>query len=296
MSAKQESRINLWRRITQAAFVLLLNPYFFTYRQVCFPVLNCWGCPVSAFACPVGALGQFFAHGVFPFIVLGTIVFFGALMGRMLCGWVCPFGFIQDLLYKIPGRKLNLPAFLKYGKYAALVIMVILIPLLVGIDLTPGKTTGQDFFFCRLCPAGTFEAYMPLSIMSADAKTAENAPAISQQFTEGQSADGQPVSFCTLWLKSPRFWILIAFIVLFVLISRPFCRAVCPIGAMFALLNKFSIYKLAIDKTKCIECDVCYKICPSNNKVQNNPNSSECIRCLACQAKCPTEAIENKYF
>jgi len=292
----KNSRINLWRRITQTAFVFLLNPYFFTYRQVCFPVLNCWGCPVSAFACPIGALGQFFAHGVFPFIVLGTIVLFGALLGRMLCGWVCPFGFLQDLLYKIPGRKLNLPSFLKYGKYAALVIMVILIPLFFGIDLTPGKTTAQDFFFCRLCPAGTLEAYMPLSIMPADAKTADNAPAISQQFTEGQGADGQPGGFWMLWLKSPRFWILAGFIVLFVLISRPLCRAVCPIGAMFAPLNKFSIYKMAIDKNKCTECEACYKICPSDIKVQDNPNSPECTRCLECQKECPTEAIENKYF
>ena len=290
------SRINLWRRITQTVFVFLLNPYFFTFRQACFPVLNCWGCPVSAFACPIGALGQFFAHGVFPFIVLGTIVLFGALLGRMLCGWACPFGFLQDLLYKIPGRKLNLPSFLKYGKYAALVIMVILIPLFFGIDLTPGQTTGQDFFFCRLCPAGTLEAYMPLSIMSADAKATDDPAAISQQFTDGQGAGGQKSSFWLMWLKSPRFWILVVFILLFVLISRPFCRAVCPIGAMFALLNKFSIYKMAIDKSKCTECEACYKICPSDIKVQDNPNSPECTRCLQCQDKCPTEAIENKYF
>lgn len=292
------SRINLWRRITQTAFVFLLNPAFlnsaFTFRQACFPVLNCWGCPIAAFSCPIGALGQFFAHGVFPFLVLGTIVFAGAVLGRMLCGWVCPFGFIQDLLYKIPLAKIKLPSWLNYGKYLTLFIMVILIPLFFGVGLTPGKTTAEDFFFCNLCPAGTLEAAIPNSIIAANAPpSSDNA---STAVVDPRFAESSQQSLWLSFLKSPRIWILIVFLFLFILISRPFCRAVCPIGGMFALFNRFSIYKMAVDKNKCTECNLCYKICPTGTRAQASPNSPECIRCLACQPKCPETAIENQYF
>jgi ferredoxin-type protein NapH len=290
--SNKNNRLNFWRRLTQISFVFLLNPYFFTFRQVCFPVLNCWGCPISAFSCPIGAMGQFLSNGVFPFIVLGAVVVVGAVLGRMLCGWACPFGLLQDLLYKIKTVKIMLPPFLRYGKYLTLAIMVILIPLFFGINITPGKTTVSHFFFCNLCPAGTLEATLPSSFTANTASTTADAnKAINQSFSE--TNQGNVVMSL---LKSVRFWILIAFLVLFILISRPFCRVICPIGGMFALFNKISIYKKVVDKDKCTECDVCYKVCATDNKPYANPNSPECIRCLKCQAKCPSESIETQYF
>ncbi|MFH1228133.1 MAG: 4Fe-4S binding protein [Planctomycetota bacterium] len=282
---RKKSKINLWRRITQTASVFLLNPYFYSFRQVCFPVLNCWGCPISAFSCPIGAMGQFFAQGVFPFLVLGTIVFFGAIIGRMLCGWVCPFGFLQDLLYKIPLPKINLPSFLKYGKYLTLLLMVIVIPLLFGINTTSGKTTASDFFFCYLCPAGTLEATIPNSIFPPKTQAAAATPPETsaqpgtsttpetKEEAKTPNSDVSSESFYQIkeqsllvgFLKSPRIWILIVFLALFVMISRPFCRVICPLGGMFALLNKVSIYKFNVDKNKCIECggcNVCGAHCP----------------------------------
>ncbi len=83
---KIKTRITLYRRLTQIFFIFLLNPYFFTARNICFPILNCWGCPIAAFACPIGAMGQFLALGIVPFLVLGTLILFGAIIGRMLCG------------------------------------------------------------------------------------------------------------------------------------------------------------------------------------------------------------------
>ena len=293
---KKRTRLTLWRRITQTLFVFLLNPYFFSFRQICFPVLNCWGCPISAFSCPIGALGQFFAHGVFPFIVLGSILIFGVIIGRMLCGWACPFGFLQDIIYKIPSRKVDIPALLNYGKYVILAVMVVLIPIFWGIDLTPDKTTPENFFFCNLCPGGTLEATIPLAIIDAnitDEKADEssiNTP--DQRFTALSGGKNILVAF----LKSPRFWILVLLLITFIFISRPFCRVFCPIGGIFALFNKVSFYKMFLNKTKCTECEVCYKVCPTVHKMYQHPNSAECIRCLDCEEKCPTEAIENKYF
>ena len=273
---KTKSRITLWRRLTQSAFLLLLNPYFLTYRNICFPVLNCWGCPISAFSCPIGAMGQFFTNGVFPFLVLGTVIFFGAIMGRILCGWVCPFGFLQDLIHKIPSPKLNLPSFLKYGKYVTLLIMVIFIPIFFGIVVTPGKTTVQNFFFCSLCPAGTLEATIPVALTTPSStpvitnttpvqensleKTTTPAETNTTTNTAQRSANlaaSTSENILLGFLQSPRIWVLIIFLIAFILISRPFCRAACPLGAIFAILNKVSIYKIEVDKQKCMECSDC---------------------------------------
>ncbi|MFH1230180.1 MAG: 4Fe-4S binding protein [Planctomycetota bacterium] len=273
-------RINVWRRLTQFSFALIFNPYYlFSFRNVCAPVLNCWGCPIAAFSCPIGALGQFFANGVFPFLVLGILFFFGAILGRLVCGWACPFGFLQDLLYKIPSYKINLPLFLKYGKYVILIIMVICIPLFFGITTTPGKTTIQSFFFCNFCPAGTLEATLPAALIppsdtpittTSDASVQEDSleetntltttnttTAINNTQLSASLAAPSDENILLGLLKSTRIWIFIIFLVAFVLISRPFCRSVCPLGAIFAILNKVSIYKIRVDKTKCIECRGC---------------------------------------
>jgi polyferredoxin len=272
-------RINTLRRLIQFLFALIFNPYFFSLRNVCAPVLNCWGCPIAAFSCPIGALGQFCTNGVFPFLVLGILLFFGGILGRLVCGWACPFGLLQDLLYKIPSYKLNLPSFLKYGKYAILLIMVILIPLFFGIVTTPGKTTIQNFFFCNLCPAGTLEATLPAVLIppAATPLTTTSAAPVQKDSSEETIIPATTNATTTTnktqlsaslaapsdenillgLLKSTRIWIFIIFLIAFILISRPFCRSICPLGAIFAVLNKFSIYKISVDKTKCIECNVC---------------------------------------
>lgn len=317
---KTKTRITLWRRLTQISFVFLLNPYFYSFRNTCFPILNCWGCPIAAFSCPIGAMGQFLANGVFPFIVLGTLIFFGVIIGRLLCGWVCPFGLLQDLMNKIPSPKINMPSFLSYGKYLTLLVMVLLIPIFFGVVMTPGETTPQDFFFCNFCPAGTLEASIPNSLIPkkpvepVETKTAEPetydpnpfnpSNAFSEPAPEKQAvtvrderfnevSDG---SIIITFVKSPRIWILVIFLMLFIMIRRPFCRGACPIGGIFALFNKLSFHKLKFVKDKCIDCQICYKTCPTSHKVYNSSNSPECIRCLECQKKCPTKAIENQYF
>ena len=73
-------------------------------KQVCVPGLNCYSCPGAIGSCPVGALqaqlGR--AKKSIPFYILGFLLLFGVLFGRLICGFLCLFGFIQDLLYKIP--------------------------------------------------------------------------------------------------------------------------------------------------------------------------------------------------
>ena len=137
-------------------------------KYVCVPGLNCYSCPGAIWSCPIGALqsviGSF--KYKFSFYVIGLMSFFGVLLGRFICGWLCPFGFIQDLLYKIRGKKLKvnktLDRGLRYLKYIILLVFVILLPMFLVNEFNMSLP-----YFCKwICPAGTFEGGIPLVFMN----------------------------------------------------------------------------------------------------------------------------------
>ncbi len=80
-------------------------------KAVCVPVLNCYSCPGALGACPIGSLQAVLggASHRFPFYVLGLLMLFGVVLGRLVCGLLCPFGLVQELLHKIPSPKLKVP-------------------------------------------------------------------------------------------------------------------------------------------------------------------------------------------
>lgn len=249
------------RRIYQLVSAILANSYVtssFT-KGVCFPVLNCYACPLAVFACPIGSLQHFAAIHVFPFYTVGVLGIIGSVVGRMTCGWLCPFGFLQDLMFKIASIKIKLPGFLNYFKYVLLAGLVIIIPYLTG-----------EPWFSKLCPAGLIEAGVPLALLDEQVRRL-----IGTMF----------------YVKSGIF---VAFMVSFVLIKRPFCRAICPLGAIFSVFNAFSVYKLEFDETQCIRCNKCESKCPVDIKVYENPNSTHCIRCLEC-TDCACVSLTNVF-
>ena len=144
-------RVMSKRRWSQVASLLALNSSLWGMETQwpCWPVLNCHSCALAWFACPVGVFTQYAGLHVFPFLAVGMILLAGALVGRLLCGWACPFGLVQDLLYKIPSRKLSLPAWTSKLKYAVLALGVLALPWIFG-----GETLAS---FCRVCPAAHFQ-------------------------------------------------------------------------------------------------------------------------------------------
>jgi ferredoxin len=339
--AKKSTLMHWLRRGSQFFFLLALNPYFFLYRGFCVPAMNCWACPAAAFGCPVGAIGQFLVRGLVPFVAIGLMILAGALIGRMICGWVCPFGLIQDLMAKIGGKRLSFkfPKVLAYLKYPVLVMTVFVIPLAWGIDKTPSGVAASDFFFCNYCPAGTLEAAIPVRVfgsrsdsggagVEAEAvagaeEAGEEAGAAEDEFAAeddlfGSEATGNPdlmggggldedegdwlaaepgetpgavgkasgAELLAFFVASPRMWVLYAFFALFILYRRPFCRAICPIGAMFSLLNRFSFLRVRVEKELCKDCNLCSKGCPVDNKVVLSPANQDCVRCLECVDNC----------
>ena len=256
----------------QAAAALLQNAHlkgFFTGRiwqgaskGVCVPGLNCYSCPGAVGACPIGSLQSFLAARPIklPYYVVGLLIFFGALLGRAVCGFLCPFGFLQELLHKIPFPK-KLRGFrgeraLRRLKYLILVLLVVL-PLFFA--LTP--------FFCKyLCPAGTLAGVL---LALADAAV---RPLLGGLFA---------------WKAA----VLLALVVLSLMIWRPFCKYLCPLGAFYGVFNRFALWRGRVDADKCVRCGACAAACRMGVEPTENVNAAECIRCGDCARACPRGAI-----
>lgn len=235
------------------------------WKQFCNPGLNCYSCPAATLACPIGALQAVSSsmNFKFSFYVVGFLLAVGVLLGRVVCGWLCPFGLLQELIHKIPTPKFKLWSWMKYVKYVILAVFVIILPITVTNFMGMGKPA-----FCQyICPAGTLEGGIPL--LSAHEELRQ---------TIG------PLFF----LKAG---ILIVTIIGCVLIYRFFCKALCPLGAIYGLLNKISIYHLEVDQHKCVGCGKCSRVCKMDVDPVKKTNSAECIRCGNCTAACPTQAI-----
>lgn len=268
-----------FRTWVQICFAALSNGYAAGFAKgtiykgssklLCVPGLNCYSCPGAFGSCPIGAFQAVISsrNYQFTFYVTGFLLFFGALFGRFVCGWLCPFGLIQDLLYKIPFvkklRKLPGDRWLRLLKYVILAGFVIVLPLIV-LDIV-GQ--GQPWFCKYICPSGTLFAGIPL--------VASN-PAL-------QSALG--------WLFNWKVTVLVVLLLLSVAVYRPFCRYLCPLGAIYGLFNPVALYRFRIDAQKCTQCGACQRACPMGIPVQSAPNSPECIRCGKCKAACPHGAI-----
>lgn len=236
-------------------------------KTVCVPGLNCYSCPAAAGACPIGAFQSVVGSSKFNFsyYVTGTLILIGVLLGRFVCGFLCPFGWLQELLHKIPGKKLSTKGLkaLTYIKYFVLLFAVVVLPVMVVNDVGMG-----DPFFCKyICPQGVLEGAIPLSITNAGIRSA-----LGQLFT---------------W----KLFVLIAVVVLSVLFYRPFCKWICPLGAFYGLMNKASLLGIRVDACKCISCGMCSKVCQMDVDVTRAPNHAECIRCGKCIGACPVDAI-----
>ena len=266
------------RKIVQALIAVVYNlnvKNFFTGRiyqgslkNVCVPGLNCYSCPGALGSCPIGSFQSSIGAvgSKISLYVTGILIFVGALLGRFVCGWLCPFGLIQELLHKIPSRKIKRARVftpLKYLKYVILAVFVVLLPLLYFLqngDASPA--------FCKfICPAGTLEAGVPLVLANESLRAAVG------------------------WLFSWKVLFLVATIVSSIFIYRPFCRFICPLGAIYALFNKIAVFGLRFSPDKCIHCGKCAAVCKMEVDPSVSPSSTECIRCGDCVKTCPTNAL-----
>lgn len=236
-------------------------------KTVCVPGLNCYSCPGAAGSCPIGALQAVIGSSKFRFsyYITGFLILLGVLLGRFICGFLCPFGWFQDLLHKIPGKKFSTKKLrpLRYLKYAVLLILVLILPAVI----TNSAGMGNPFFCKYLCPQGVLEGAIPLALADSGIRSALGS------------------------LFAWKSVVLITVIVLSILFYRPFCKWICPLGAFYSLFNRVSLFQMQVDESKCISCGKCQKACKMDVDVTQSPNHPECIRCGACIHACPTQAV-----
>ena len=279
MDDKDLKKHNIIRKAVQSVWGILSNANlrgFFTgkiytgpLKRFCVPGMNCYSCPGALGACPIGAMQSVFdgRRRKFAFYVVGFLAAIGLFVGRFICGWLCLFGLIEELLYMIPVPKIRVPAkidkILRYFKYPVLIILVFALPFLYRTDVGTG-----DPFFCKyVCPVGTLEGGIPLILTNESLRSS-----LGVLF-------GWKAALLALCILSSMF------------IYRPFCKYVCPLGAFYSLFQKISLLRMHCDKDACINCGKCAGICPMNVDPSKTPNSAECIRCGECIKACPKKAL-----
>lgn len=271
------------RLTVQLLFTIVTNGYLYGFlsgkiyrgglKHICVPGLNCYSCPGAVAACPIGALqAQLNQRGFqLPFAALGFLFLFGSLLGRFVCGWLCPFGLVQDLLHKLPifkkAKRLPGHRILKYGKYAVLILLVFAGSMFLfgGLAKVPA--------FCKyLCPSGTLLGALPL--LGANGALRSQAGGLF------------------LW----KLGILTGVVLLSVKVYRPFCQYLCPLGAVYGLFNRFSLVQIHWEQEACVSCMACERACPAALSRQEISRSPECIRCGKCVDACPRKCLRFQLY
>lgn len=277
---RQKSYLPSKRKLIQLYSALLYNAnlrgfaegtiYQGKTKSICVPGLNCYSCPGAVGACPLGAIQNALASSGrrIGWYVLGIIMLFGLSLGRVICGWLCPFGLIQELLHKIPTLKIHknrVTRVLTYFKYLILAVFVVAIPLRYAFTHNLPVPA-----FCKyICPAGTSEGAIGLLANPAN----ENM-------------------FSMLNILFTRKFVILTVICLACIFCyRSFCRFICPLGAIYGMFSRLAFAGVKVDETRCDGCGACVRKCEMD---VHRVGDHECIHCGKCMAVCPRDALSLK--
>ncbi len=250
------------RRIIQLISLISLNSYFKGFinrinyggslKKICIPVINCWSCPSALTGCPIGAIEVYVKSGQIPYVPILYILVPGALLGRFFCGFICPAGFLQELLFRFKTKKFKINRNLSYLPVFSLIFSVIIFSYL----------SSQAWFSRYLCPIGTIQASIPWVILDEGIRNNIGGVFIYKIF------------------------FLIFLILMCIFVFRFFCRVLCPLGFVLGVFNKVAFLKIRYFGENCDRCTNCKDICPVELKIPEEVNNFQCIRCMNCVNIC----------
>jgi ferredoxin len=217
--------------------------------------LNCQACELAWLGCPIGMLQRYVISTKIPFYIYGVLIGFGVALGRAVCGWICPFGLIQDILDKVSTHRFNPPQWLRGVKYA----------FVAGIILM-ALTTGT-IFWCRYVCFGALLGVIPYWLT------------------------WQTVSAFWLFYHLGIFAAFVAFS--YMTHGRAWCRYFCPLGAVLSIVNPISLVRRRINKISCTSCNKCTSVCPMDLEPMKDDLKSklDCIKCGRCVSACGKNAL-----
>ena len=248
------------RNLVQIAAFVISNLGFLRILKTGFvcPFLYCHGCPFAAFGCPIGILQQFVIDGQFPLFAVGSLGVYGMIFGRAFCGWACPFGTLHDMLSPATRRR---EVRTRNHWYVKFIILFLTLAL---------AWFALDTIFCKFCPSGSLFAAIPFRLLYPD-------------FAE-----------FGLFFYIHMFSLVLT-IVLALVISRFWCRYLCPLGAIAGAFNKVGILTINWDKAKCKKCETCLNMCVMGiTEMEEVGSSTDCILCGRCVEACPEKALSFK--
>jgi polyferredoxin len=304
---KGEIAIKASRYIVQLFFFILFNIYLFTLIPTLgdtlsflkridlrnFPLPISFDSPYANVANAFTVIQVMIATLWFPALTIGLTILISVIFGRAACGWLCPFGFIQDILRALPVRKVKVShptnRSLAEVKYYVLLFTISIVSLLALAkiydvkDLLKALRGFGETPYTTISPSSTLFGLIPAMIV--ERKFLELGEQVWEIFTLNR----------LFWL---RMGILAFAVIIAIYVPRAWCRWFCPIGALQAIFSKYSFLGIGRNLAKCLgeKCRLCEKTCPMAIKILEEPwqkiRDRECINCLLCKAACPENAIK----
>jgi polyferredoxin len=302
------------RFVVQLVSLLLLNglvlaelyPGVTLHRSpVILPILLSINAPTNLAYGSLDVIQVALANPVAPWVALAFVFIIGAILGRAFCGWVCPMGFIQDMVTTLRGtlgqvdvRTHESGKRLKYFVLAAALIvsvsLAISLSLGVGNEYRSSLGIFADGLLIPLAPEGTLFSTIPRAILYLKL---EVAPTFLAKISANQLGE---------WIRSVPIVIYAGLILLVVFfygaykVPRFWCRYLCPVGAKMAPFQKYSFLGMKRDPVKCSKCPHCEAACPMQIRILTLPwekfNDPECILCGECADACVNNSLSYKFL
>lgn len=296
-------KYNTFRRIVQFLSFTFFSAIIFNLGALplLFPVLWTWGLQQNTAGDAFTALQFALYDAVFPWLALASFLIVGVLIGKSLCGWICPFGFVQDLVGFVKRKQADFSSrthdSMVYMKY-----FVLGIALFVSVTFSVSKLMGTSDGYEKAI--GIFTK-APFTTLSPAETLFGTVPKMIFNFRMALASKSVMDAMSGISTLPPLFWVqffVMAFVLVFAaFIPRGWCRYFCPHGAIMAVLNRFSFLGLRRDPVKCARggCRLCVSACPMRVPILDLPwekfSDPECIYCMKCADACHDKAIKLKY-